>query len=134
MALGDRFHARSEEFKKAREKLAIQQSKDALSSFLQTEQFKFYAESFQNPNSVVDKIVETTVKTTLDPVVQFQDTLLAQGFKKAQIRRLVHQLYTTYLSGGVDEEKDYDDMIRPVAEFVNLHQELYNTFSVDMLQ
>ncbi len=134
MSLSGRYHARSAEYKKAREELAIQQSKQALSSFLQTEQFKFYANSFSNPESVVDKIVETTVKTTLDPVVQFQDTLLAQGFKKAQIRRLVHQLYTTYLSGGVDEEKNYEDMIRPVAEFVNLHQELYNTFSVDMLQ
>lgn len=134
MSLSGRYHARSEEFKKAREDLAIQQSKEALSSFLQTEQFKFYANAFENPNSVVDKIVETTVKTTLDPVVQFQDTLIAQGFKKAQIRRLVHQLYTTYLSGGVDEEKNYEEMIRPVAEFVNVHQELYNTFSVEMLQ
>lgn len=134
MALNGRYHARSEDFKKKREELAIQQSKDALSSFLQTEQFKFYASSFQNPEGVVDKIVETTVKTTLDPVVQFQDTLIAQGFKKAQLRRLVHQLYTTYISNGVDQEKNYDEMIRPVAEFVNLHQELYNTFSVDMLQ
>lgn len=134
MSLSGRYHTRSESLRKAREDLAIQRSKEALSTFLQTEQFKFYAESFENPDSIVDKIVETSVKTTLDPVVQFMDTLIAQGFKKAQIRRLVHQLYTTYLSGGVDEEKNYEDMIRPVAEFVNVHQELYNTFSVDMLK
>ena len=134
MALSGRYHQKSESLRKAREDLAIQKSKDALSSFLQTEQFKYYANSFENPDSVVHKIVETTVKTTLDPVVQFQDTLIAQGFKKAQIRRLVHQLYTTYISGGVDEEKNFEDMIRPVSEFVSIHQELYNTFSVDMLK
>lgn len=134
MALSGRYRAKAQNIREEREKLAIQRSKEALEALINTEQFKFYASSFKESDGVVDKIVETTVKTTLDPVVQFTDTLISQGFKKAQIRKLTHNLYVTYISGGVDREENYEDMVGPVANFILEHQELYNTFSPDMLQ
>ena len=82
----------------------------------------------------VDAIIKQTVETTLDSVSEFTDTLRAKGFRPAEIRKLVHNLYQLYNLGPYTPETLHEDMVKPVADYVRAHQELYNTFDPETLR
>ena len=85
----------------------------------------------------VDAIIRSTVQTTLNPTAQLQDTLRAKGFRPAEIRKMVHRLYVTYILSMNDKEDqipDYDKMLNDVAIYIEGHQEIYNTLDPESLR
>lgn len=134
MALSERFRKATQQVTAERERLAIERAKSGVEQVFQSEQFKLSALSLPENKMAVDAIVQTTVKSILNPVAQFTDTLRAKGFRKAEIHRLVHDLYVLYNLGEDSETTPYETMQDAVAYYVAEHQELYNTFDPLMLR
>lgn len=134
MALSDMYKKKQQEISAKREQLAIERAKSSVSRVMQSEQWKLSALSLPEAEMAVDKIIQNTVQTVLDPVAQLTDTLRAKGFRPAEIRRLVHDLYLLYHLGPEGENVVYENMLKPVADYVTEHQELYNTFDPEQLR
>lgn len=134
MALSDKFMKKTNELHAERERLALERARSAIGKVMETDQFKLSALSLPESQMAVDAIVSNTVSTVLDPVGSMLDTLRARGFRQAEIRSLVHNLYITYNLGPNGESALYEDMERPVAEYILSHQELYNTFDPEQLR
>lgn len=134
MALSDHYRKKREEISAERERLAIERAKGSVARVLESEQFKLSALALPESAMAVDQIIQNTVQTVLDPIAQLTDTLRAKGFRNAEIRRLVHDLYLLYHLGPEGENILYDDMLKPVADYVAEHQELYNTFDPEQLR
>lgn len=134
MALSDRFKKQTQQVTEERQRLAIERAKSSVQQVFESEQFKLSALSLPENQMAVDSIVQTTVKSILDPVAQFTDTLRAKGFRKAEIRGLVHNLFKLYNLGKESDDTTYEQMQEMVAYYVAEHQELYNTFDPAMLR
>jgi hypothetical protein len=128
----DRIYQRNAEINRKRQEFAKERAMARVNKIVESDQFKFYTQ-MPEASSVIDKIVSDTVDASINPVSELVDTLRAKGFKQAQIRKLVHNLYDLYIKKGDGESPDYDLMLEPVAQYVAMHQELYNTFTPDML-
>ena len=136
MALSERRKKVSEQLQ-ALESFKIERAQQAAQNVIQSDQFKFSALAMPDASMAVDALVSTITKAVVDPVGEFIDTLRAKGFRQGEIRKLVHGLYNLYCKDPNDmstKEQLYEDMIGPVAEYVCLHQELYNTFDPDSLR
>lgn len=134
MALSDMYKKRRQQIASERERLAIERARSSVQRIMESEQWKLSALALPNADMAVDKIISESVKTVLDPVAQLTDTLRAKGFRPAEIRRLVHDLYSLYRLGPDDGNVVYEDMLKPVADYVAEHQELYNTFDPEQLR
>lgn len=134
MALSDLYKKKREQISAERERLAIERAKDSVTRVMQSEQFKLSALALPDNAMAVDQIIQSTVQTILDPVAQLTDTLRAKGFRGAEIRRLVHDLYSLYHLGPEGDNIVYENMLKPVADYVAEHQELYNTFDPEQLR
>lgn len=134
MALSDRYRKASEQVANERQRLAIERAQSSVKRLMETEQFKLSALALPESSMAVDAIITQTVKTTLDSVSEFTDTLRAKGFRPAEIRRLVHNLYVLYNLGEDKPDILHEDMVKPVADYVRAHQELYNTFDPETLR
>ncbi len=134
MALSDKFRKKSNELAAERERLAVERARSAVKQVMETDQFKLSALALPESQMAVDAIVTNTVSTVLDPVGSMLDTLRARGFRQAEIRSLVHNLYVMYNLGPIGDDVLYEQMERPVAEYLLMHQELYNTFDPEQLR
>lgn len=134
MSLSDKFKKATQQVTEERQRLAIERAKSSVQQVFQSEQFKLSALALPENQMAVDSIVQTTVQTILDPVAQFTDTLRAKGFRKAEIRRLVHNLYVLYNLGEDSDSVTHEHMQEAVSYYVAEHQELYNTFDPVMLR
>ena len=117
--------------------LKVERAQAAAQSVLQSDQFKFSALTMPDSAMAVDALVNSIAQAVVDPVGEFIDTLRSKGFRQAEIRKLVHGLYNLYCKNPSEPdmvERTYEDMIKPVAEYVCLHQELYNTFDPESLR
>ena len=134
MGLSSMYKKKSREIAEERERLAVERAQSSIKSIMQSEQFKLSAIALPESQMAVDEIVKKTVSTVLDPVGAMMDTLRAKGFRPAEIRKLVHNLYVTYNLGPNEENITYESMVSPVADFITEHQEMYNTFDPEMLR
>ena len=137
MALSDKYRKKREAITSERERLAIERAQSSVKRIMESEQFKLSSLALPESAMAVDAIIRDTVKTTLDPVGQLQDTLRAKGFRPAEIRKMVHRLYVTYLQplDGKDEQvPDYEKMLSDVAIYIDAHQEIYNTLDPESLR
>ena len=130
MALSDKFRKKTEHIQSERERLAMERARSGVERLMQSEQFKLSAFSLPESQMAVNAIVESTVKSCLDPRAEFIDTLRAKGFRQAEIRATVSNLFLTYCCGNeqnIAENTSYEEKLVAVAGFVRQHQELYNT-------
>lgn len=139
MALSDLYKKKAAEVAAERERLAVERAKSSIKSIMDSDQFKLSALALPEGQYAVEAIIQNTVTTVLDPVGQMLDTLRAKGFRPAEIRKLVHNLHDMYnldpvCPPGSGVEPTHEEMIRPVAEWLVTHQELYNTFDPEMLR
>lgn len=128
----DRIVQRNAEIYRKRQEFAKERAIARVEKIADSDQFKFYSQ-LPEAAAVIDKIVTNTIDASISPESEFIDTLRAKGFKQAQIRKLVHNLYDMYIKKGDMTSPEYEDMLSPVAQYVAVHQELYNTFTPDML-
>jgi hypothetical protein len=137
MSLSDKYRKKREEIATERERLAVERAKDSVKRIMESEQFRLSSIALPEADMAVDAIIKDTVRTTLDPVGQLLDTLRAKGFRPAEIRKMVHRLYITYiqsLNTPEDQTPGYDEMLSSVADYVYTHQELYNTLDPESLR
>lgn len=137
MALSDKYKKKREEVATERERLAIERAQSSIRRLFDSEQFKLSALALPESAMAVDAIIRDTVKTTLDPVGQMRDTLRAKGFRPAEIRKMVHRLYITYmqpLDGNENATPDYEKMESDVAIYLDGHQEIYNGLDPESLR
>ena len=137
MALSDHYRKRRDEIASEREKLAIERAQSSVQRLMDSDQFKLSALALPQSDMAVDAIITTTVKSVLDPVAQLTDTLHAKGFRSAEVRTLVHNLFNTYCAASYEGDPSkavFEEMVGPVADYVAEHQELYNTFDPAMLR
>lgn len=137
MALSDKYRKKREEVTTERERLAIERAQSSVKRVMESEQFKLSALALPESAMAVDAIIRSTVQTTLNPTAQLQDTLRAKGFRPAEIRKMVHRLYVTYILSMNDREDqipDYDKMLNDVAIYIEGHQEIYNTLDPESLR
>lgn len=133
MSISKYYKQSSKEFRQRREELATARAKELVKEVVNSPQMQTYLNMIDSSNTAIDAIVKTTVESTIDPVNTYLDTLRAQGFMNAQIRKLTSNLYRTYIDPNGSEDLQYEDELPRVAEFVADHQELYNTFSTTTL-
>lgn len=139
MALSDLYKKKAAEVAAERERLAVERAKTSIQQIMASDQFKLSALALPEGQMAVDAIIQNTVSTVLDPVGQMLDTLRAKGFRSAEIRKLVHQLHDMYNLEPICQPNEsatltYEQMVKPVAEWLATHQELYNTFDPEMLR
>lgn len=137
MSVSDFYKKKRDEIASEREKLAVERAQSSVQRLMQSDQWKLSALALPEEAMAVDVIINTTVKSVLDPVAQLTDTLRAKGFRQAEVRNLVHNLFNTYCAAtyqGNPNDAVFEDMVKPVAEYVAEHQELYNTFDPAMLR
>lgn len=135
MALSDYYKKKREALTQEREKLAIERAKAGVERLMQTEQFRLSALALPEGNMQVDAIIRNTVQTVLNPVAEFVDTLRAKGYRPAEIRATVYKLYVAYCTPpdySPDQKLDipYEKQLENVADYVALHQEIYNTLTI----
>lgn len=137
MSLSDKYRKKREEVSSEKERLAIERAQSSVKRIMESEQFKLSSLALPESAMAVDAIIRNTVKTTLDPVGQLQDTLRAKGFRMAEIHKMVHRLYVTYLQ-PLDENDgqvpEYEKMLSDVAIYLDAHQEIYNTLDPESLR
>lgn len=130
----DRLVKRNEENVKKRQEYARSRAKEAIEQLVLTDQFKIYA-SLPEAKTCIDKIVSSTIETNINPVSQYIDTLRSMGLRQGQIRHITHNWYCTYIDVTPNaDNKTYEEMVDPVAQYVYAHQELYNTINLDILE
>lgn len=137
MALSDKFRAKTEAVQTERERLAVERAQSSAKRLLESDQFRLSALALPESEMAVDAIIRTTVGACLDPTAAFIDTLRAKGFRPAEIRATVHNLYRQYYCLTDPSKADnmtYEEMLAPVAEYVTSHQELYNTLDPEQLR
>lgn len=134
MALSGKYKKAAENIANERQRLAIERAQSSVKRLMESEQFKLSALALPESSMAVDAIIKQTVETTLDSVSEFTDTLRAKGFRPAEIRKLVHNLYQLYNLGPYTHGTLHEDMVKPVADYVRAHQELYNTFDPETLR
>ncbi len=137
MAISERYKKGREAIAAKREQLAIERAQSSVQRFMQSEQFKLSALALPEGQMAVDAIVRNTVKTTLDPTGAFLDTLRAKGFRPAEIRKMVHRLYVTYIQALDADDSNpppYEDMLSDVAIYIDGHQEIYNSLDPESLR
>lgn len=137
MALSDRYKKSRDKITSEKERLAVERAKASVQKVLESDQFKLSALALPESQMQVDAIMETTVKATLDPVGQLNDTLRAKGCRSAEIRSIVHRLYNMYVVGFDDKDEvppPYEQMEHDVAYFMDGHQEVYNSLDIEQLR
>lgn len=137
MSLSDKYKKKREAVATERERLAIERAQSSIKHLMESEQFKLSALSLPESSMAVDAIIQNTVKTTLNPVGQLVDILRAKGFRQAEIRKMVHRLYNTYvqpLDTPDDVVPEYEVMLNDVAIYLDAHQEIYNTLDPESLR
>ena len=136
MALSDRYKKSRDKIASEKERLAVERAKASVQKVLESDQFKLSALALPESQMQVDAIMETTVKATLDPVGQLNDTLRAKGCRNAEIRNIVHRLYNLYIAGFDDEDvvPPYEQMEHDVAYYMDGHQEVYSTLDIEQLR
>lgn len=123
-----------QEQREALTQLKIERAQNAAQQIIQSDQFKMSALAMPDSAMCIEQFVTQITKTVIDPKADYIDTLRARGFQPADIRKLTSDLFRTYCRAYATKPIDqivYDEMIGPVAEYVNIHQELYNTFNVE---
>lgn len=135
MSLSDRYKKASEQIANERQRLAIERAKSSVKRLMESEQFKLSALALPESKMAVDAIIHSTVSSALDSVNEFVDTLRAKGFRPAEIRKVVHDSYVLWHLGPYTEGVTlYEDMLKPVADHVRTHQEIYNTLDPEQLR
>ena len=134
MGLSSMYKKKAADITAERERLAVERAKSSIKSIMDSDQFKLSALALPESEMAVDAIIKNTVSTVLDPKGAMMDTLRPKGFRPAEIRKLVHNLYITYNLGPIDETTTYDQMEGPVAALLTEHQELYGSFDPEMLR
>lgn len=134
MSLSDKYKKASEKIASERQRLAIERAKSSVQRLMETEQFKLSALALPESAMAVDAIVTHTVETTLNSTSELIDTLRAKGFRPAEIRKMVHDLYQFYNLGPDGTGILYEDMLKPVADYMRAHQEIYNTLDPEQLR
>lgn len=135
MALSDRYKKSRDRIANERERLAVERAKASVQKVLESDQFRLSALALPESQMQVDTIMETTVKATLDPIGQLNDTLRAKGFRPAEVRSIVQRLYTAYIRKFDENDiPPYEVMEKEVAYYVESHQELYNSVDVEQLR
>jgi hypothetical protein len=137
VSLSDKYKKKREAVATERERLAIERAQSSIKHLMESEQFKLSALSLPESSMAVDAIIQNTVKTTLNPVGQLVDILRAKGFRQAEIRKMVHRLYNTYvqpLDTPDDVVPEYEVMLNDVAIYLDAHQEIYNTLDPESLR
>lgn len=138
MSLTDKFKKKREIVQSERERLALERAQSSTRRLLESDQFRLSALALPESQMAVDAILTNVVKECLDPRAEFIDTLRAKGFRQAEIRKMVSNLYAMYKClDDTDENIDavnYDDKLIFVADYVRAHQELYNTLDPESLR
>ena len=137
MALSNKFRARTEQVQNERERLAIERATNSAKKLFESDQFKLSALALPESDMAVDAIIKTTVNACLNPTASFIDTLRAKGFRPAEIRATVHNLYRQFYclsDSNKADEMTYEEMLEPVALYVTEHQELYNALDPEQLR
>ena len=137
MSLSDKFKKKRESVQSERERLALERAQNSTRRLLESDQFRLSALALPESQMAVDAILENAVKECLDPRAAFIDTLRAKGFRQAEIRKMVSNLYNMYKcldDSSEAENVSYEDKLVFVADYVCAHQELYNTLDPENLR
>ena len=121
-----------EEVVAKRKELMVDRFNRAIAAATETDQFTMFA-SLAEDNAVIDKLTDTLASEATNPITQYEDTLRAQGLKSAQIRKLTHNLYNTYIDSNSGDELSYEEMLPEVAAYVYEHQEIYSSVNLEAL-
>ena len=136
-AISDYYKKKREVIQNERIRLATERAKSGIAKLLETEQFKMSVLAMDDANLAVDTLINTAINACLDPKSEFNDTLRSRGFRPAEIRALVRDLYTLYACfNNPDKANDvlYEEKLEFVANYVREHQELYSTFDPENLR
>lgn len=136
MSLSDR-RARVREQREALTQLKIERAQNAAQEIIKSDQFKMSALALPESAMCIDQLIAQVTKTITNPKADYLDTLRARGFLPADIRKLTSCLYMTYCSNQATKpinEMLFEEMVVPVAEYVAVHQELYNTFNPEEIR
>ena len=116
--------------------LKLERAKNAAEEILNSDQFKMSAIAMPESSMAIDALVNSAVRSITDPVAEYMDTLKAKGFRIGEIRSLTHNLYRLYCNGNNENDANliFENMVGPVAQYVAMHQELYNTFDPESLR
>lgn len=105
--------------------------KERIDTMMKNEMFELSLASIPEGRMAMEKIADTVLDVAFDPKVEFEDTLRAKGFRPAEIRATVANLYGLWY-GQTDpnwQTKTYEEMLEPVAYYAYQHQEIFNTLS-----
>jgi len=114
--------------------LNVERFQPILENILQSNQGKLFMNNVQDSEDLLNTLTQNYANVIADPVVEYEDTLRAQGLRKAQIRKLTSNWYCTYINSEPDaRDKEYDAIVEEVAIYVYQHRELYSTINIDAL-
>lgn len=136
-AVSDYYKKKREVIQNERIRLATERAKNGIAKLLETEQFKMSVLAMGDANLAVDTVLNEAIMACLDPKAEFNDTLRSRGFRPAEIRALVSQLYILYACFNNPEKAEdclYEEKLEFVANYVREHQELYSTFDPENLR
>lgn len=128
MALAD-LRQRQQAVQKEQARIQEERARRKAADILQSPMGKLSTLLISN-NISVDELVQSVVSDINNPVSQMVDTFKARGWRQATIRAIVHRVYDLYckpLDAGDHPELTYDEMLEPVAIYLQSHTELYQT-------
>lgn len=126
------YRSKSSGYREQREIVAKARATRQVEEFAKSEQVQLFAQISGGGANVLGKIVDIAVSEAFNPITIFEDTLRSQGYRQAQLNKQVFKIYTDIMHMD-DTGKDYEDIIKEVAEYVYDHQYLYETFDPNKL-
>jgi hypothetical protein len=127
------FNSKKDEVLQKRKELVEERLRQATETLLQSDQYKLFAQ-LPDSEKIVDAVVSNNARVATDPVAEYEDTLIANGLRKAQVRKLTSNLYCTYINASPEaREAKYEDIVKEVADYCLLHKEIYNSINPDIL-
>lgn len=118
---------------KKKQEYQASRAREYVAKMSQTEQFALYA-SLPDAETCINKIIDKTIEVNMNPEAQYLDTLRSMGLRQAHIRRITHHFYCAYCNMSPDADTvPYEEMLKDVAAYVYMHQEVYSSINVDSL-
>lgn len=115
--------------------LKTQRAAHAIEQLKNSEQYRIAVAMAGGGAEAERMICNAAAVAVADPSSDFLDVLRARGYRKAEIRKQVHILFSKLID--VKQEREditYEEMLSEVAEYVAVHQEVYADLSPEKLR
>ena len=102
----------------------------AIENLKKDSRIQFFSKNQQEDS--IAQILTATVEVCTNPVNMYIDTLRARRMSMTKVHEITKTIYNQYIDPEnaklpQDEQKTYEEMIPVVADYVLVHQEIYNT-------